>query len=759
MIGSPGKIAKARYQDAFDSDIFAAPVATSTKHYPPGYRRDQMTSELFGDDVFYKDLRKQEGTFEPRTDPLSPRRKKLQFLQGGTVPETNQQDLDSLPVQAGHSRTQVGFTDDTDHIDHGSDPVVRRHQELESHIFPTHASVDANRTKIRASGVSSADRAYAEQASHLFEHAPLPAPSNAQKREQHMTALAQETDDLNKRRANIYYSDLFGRETPASGHLGAYHPKPVSSPESKICIHGEWSDSRTNAKSDERPMTAKERQFRELYRTEVPEQGAKDYRPGDLPNSLSTDTSGKSNSKMVLNRHDYSPKRAERSSVFLQPAKAVNEQHHHHKNLTPRRRTLPDQDYARAGRFLGEYGPKLCDKVVAKQEMRFPCEGGVSPEEYPFASANGPEAVERRRTSRSSSPVGAGDRGARSNHVPVAQLSSYERREYKMLLEGKAVSSGTSGATSTSGRSQLPELEYPFNQELHDGESAGARSASRQKQYDPRFQTASAVQGKGKGKDGVNEIRRHPVSPHAYIEALDRDTESPPRNSRQEYLYGVEQVRGQKVEKTAGGCPPRLAEPWTRGEVDQWNNVENASKFGRAHRDLGKHPVRQDFSPPPGGAAKGSSYGRSFVDYGNEAVSGRSDPACRRGADISLYGGSGRVDEHEAGSRVHQKHLKSSLVRDTFYERAEATRQWEVAEVSVARLAPTEDEGSIKTKCRGFGCHIVKVILDLDPISNMCKGRGKLILRYNPDENDLSGLIDKIQHHLGWQVLFLGDDQ
>mmetsp|Transcript_14225 Transcript_14225/g.35291 ORF Transcript_14225/g.35291 Transcript_14225/m.35291 type:complete len:441 (-) Transcript_14225:266-1588(-) len=440
MIGSPGKIAKARYQDAFDSDIFAAPVATSTKHYPPGYRRDQMTSELFGDDVFYKDLRKQEGTFEPRTDPLSPRRKKLQFLQGGTVPETNQQDLDSLPVQAGHSRTQVGFTDDTDHIDHGSDPVVRRHQELESHIFPTHASVDANRTKIRynaekitpnsfswfnsqpiakppkddgASGVSSADRAYAEQASHLFEHAPLPAPSNAQKREQHMTALAQETDDLNKRRANIYYSDLFGRETPASGHLGAYHPKPVSSPESKICIHGEWSDSRTNAKSDERPMTAKERQFRELYRTEVPEQGAKDYRPGDLPNSLSTDTSGK---------------------------------------------------------------------------------------------------------------------------------------------------------------------------------------------------------------------------------------------------------------------------------------------------------VK-------------------------------------------------RVDEHEAGSRVHQKHLKSSLVRDTFYERAEATRQWEVAEVSVARLAPTEDEGSIKTKCRGFGCHIVKVILDLDPISNMCKGRGKLILRYNPDENDLSGLIDKIQHHLGWQVLFLGDDQ
>ncbi|CAD7944334.1 unnamed protein product [Amoebophrya sp. A120] len=322
MIGSPGKIAKARYQDAFDSDIFAAPARQQQKAYPAGYRRDQNTAELFGEEVFARDLKKQQGTFEPRADPLSPRRKKLHFLQGGSVPETNQQDFERLQGY-GQGRAQVGFTDDTDHIDHGSHPVVRRHQELESHIFPSHAKVNAEETQGKyqnnkitphcfnwfnsepvakpppsgaTSSVTHQDRAYAEKASHLFEHeTPLP-PSLESQRENYLAAMSQESEDLRRRKANQYYSDLFGRETPATGKdaLAAYHPKPLASPEAKIAVHGEWTDARTNARSDERPMTAKERQFRELYRTEVPESGARDYNPVDSEVApIATDTSSK----------------------------------------------------------------------------------------------------------------------------------------------------------------------------------------------------------------------------------------------------------------------------------------------------------------------------------------------------------------------------------------------------------------------------------------------------------------------------------
>lgn len=47
----------------------------------------------------------------------------------------------------------------------------------------------------------------------------------------------------------------------------------------------------------------------------------------------------------------------------------------------------------------------------------------------------------------------------------------------------------------------------------------------------------------------------------------------------------------------------------------------------------------------------------------------------------------------------------------------------------------------------------MKVILDVDHISGMCKGRAKLVLRYNPESNDLQGLIQRIQG-MGWGVRF-----
>ncbi|CAD7952492.1 unnamed protein product [Amoebophrya sp. A25] len=450
MLGSPGKIAKARYQDAFDSDIFAGPAPQYEKQMPPGYRRDQMTSELFGDEVFYKDLRKQEGTFEPKVDPFSPRRKKLHFLQGGSVPATNNQDLGSLPT-SGHNRATVAFVDGTSYVDKESHPVVRRHQELESHIFETTASVNPEDTmrqwdssritphsfswfnsepankqterKSVASPVSGSEaekkhyeRAYAEKSSHLFDHHAPEPPTEDQRRQTFSDNMHAHADEVSKRKANQYYSDLFGRQTPMDSHLSGYFPKPVSSPESRIAVHGAWTDARTNTLrrdgDPDRPLTAKDQKFREFYTTEVPEGEKKAYAPQVLSEPLSTDTSGK---------------------------------------------------------------------------------------------------------------------------------------------------------------------------------------------------------------------------------------------------------------------------------------------------------VR-------------------------------------------------RAGDHDLVAQVHQNHLKSSLLRDTFYERAEQQRAWEVAEVNISRVAPFEDEKSVKEKCKGFGCHVVKVCLDVDPISNRCKGRAKLVLRYNPDENDLNGLVSKIQQ-VGWVVSFLNDEE
>merc|ERR1712194_539021 len=115
-------------------------------------------------------------------------------------------------------------------------------------------------------------------------------------------------------------------------------------------------------------------------------------------------------------------------------------------------------------------------------------------------------------------------------------------------------------------------------------------------------------------------------------------------------------------------------------------------------------------------------------------------------------GGDGTVI---ASSRMQQNHLRSSLVTSQFYDRAEATVAWEVAEVNISQLPSNIDERDLKNICRGFDCQVVKVVLDLDPISNSCKGRGKLVLRYNPEkQNNLQPLVDAFTQK-GYAVAFL----
>lgn len=414
------------------------------KKDPPGKRRDQRCSELFGNEIDDRDLRKHASTFEPRMDPLSPRRRKLKNLQGGTVPETNALDLDTVEAYGTYRANQLPFEErNSGKLDRKADPVVRRQQDLESHIFDTGLIVDQNVTKktwteskitpncfnwynsdpiVRPPaadqpGVTHQDRAYFEKTSNLFDHKTAPAPTAKQLRDDHVAYMEEEQEASNKRKANVYYSDLFDRPTPGlenTNNLGQYHPKHYANDDSHIIINQEWTDAKTEIMRQKRSgatLSAGARKFEELHQTNIPD----------------------------------SPK-------------------------------------------------------------------------------------------------------------------------------------------------------------------------------------------------------RHKMEDRQMLEPIETDT-------------------SQKVRRAAPG---------------------------------------------------------------------------------------------ELGMHVHQKHMKSSLVREEFYDRAEATKAWEVAEINLSRVPVDADERSVKDQCKGFECQVVKVHLDVDPISNMCKGRAKLVLRYNPESNDLSGLISKIQA-LGWQVAFLGE--
>ena len=104
-----------------------------------------------------------------------------------------------------------------------------------------------------------------------------------------------------------------------------------------------------------------------------------------------------------------------------------------------------------------------------------------------------------------------------------------------------------------------------------------------------------------------------------------------------------------------------------------------------------------------------SCYRRSFVAYhpqtykDNSASSTGNQVSFARGGlekyimtDNALKLSPRNADEHELGQTIHQKHMRSSLVREAFYERAEATRAWEVAEIALSSVPPGEDERGVR---------------------------------------------------------------
>lgn len=98
-----------------------------------------------------------------------------------------------------------------------------------------------------------------------------------------------------------------------------------------------------------------------------------------------------------------------------------------------------------------------------------------------------------------------------------------------------------------------------------------------------------------------------------------------------------------------------------------------------------------------------------------------------------------------ATQEIHQAHLRTSLTPKEFYEEAANTKHWEVVELHISGLPETADENTVKNLCRDFDLQIVKVSVEMDPVRNLCKGRSKIMVRYNPTRDSIGGLVQRLQ--------------
>lgn len=316
MPQSPAVAARSRYANAFQSKIFEPmPEPAGPAFVPAGKRRDQTTQEMFGS-YNDKELHACPKTFVPKDYLESAREKKLNFLSSDVLPRTYYRNQDG-PLSPNSARKFDPDYEDED--TERMDPHVRRQMELSSELFgretPAVTTEELYDMKKRLTpsdfkwfnipeGVKGdsaqalmthQDRSYNEKCSNLFEHRSpqVAGPSMKMKADQ----VEEEMGEA-KRRANVYYSDLFGRNTPM-GEPQAFderRPKPMGSSEEQIVVHQDWTDSRTEIVCGARGSTGDERastrKSDELHQTRIFQR--KDYYvPPDSVDAVTTDNSAK----------------------------------------------------------------------------------------------------------------------------------------------------------------------------------------------------------------------------------------------------------------------------------------------------------------------------------------------------------------------------------------------------------------------------------------------------------------------------------
>ncbi|CAE8656519.1 unnamed protein product [Polarella glacialis] len=321
MMHSSPDAARQRYNTAFKSSIFEPPQSRTAEGFmPAGKRRDQTTSELFGN-YDEKDLRSMPKTFIPKEDPITARRKKMQFLSSEVLPGSGYAAPDSLPPQW-QPRPVSGGYPARESDDSAVDANMIRQKHLSSSMFGretpnvSHQQVHDRSNRLtpndfawhthpeavlahEGDGSSHHDRAYLQKCSNMFDYqSPQVQSDHAARKEQ----LRQEENDGDaKRRNNVYYSDLFGRsaafEEPADAMQSPRRAKKHGSHEDQMIVHQDWTDARTEllqgrSQKPERPHL---RKHEELHNTGRIFQGADrgDWQPVERADSVSHDNSQK----------------------------------------------------------------------------------------------------------------------------------------------------------------------------------------------------------------------------------------------------------------------------------------------------------------------------------------------------------------------------------------------------------------------------------------------------------------------------------
>lgn len=312
--------ARNRYAQSFTSHIFEPMSAPQAPAFiPAGKRRDQTTSEMFGN-FNDKELHAMPKTFVPKDDRTSAREKKQNFLRSDVLPHTAWQvsrplTQEGYPASPSKLAEAYGDGEGVDDIN----PHMRRQLELSSEMFGretpgvTAEEVQDPRKRLTPSDfkwfsvpepvqsvtggkdVTYQDRSYHEKCSNLFDHK---SPQVMQQTQVERAERAEEQMGDLKRRANAYYSDLFGRPTPMAqpdqpGDVR--RDKPRGPIEDQIVVHQDWTDSKTElvcGRGRDRPETAAWRKSDEFNQSRILV-NKEHYNPPEQMAPVTTDNSGK----------------------------------------------------------------------------------------------------------------------------------------------------------------------------------------------------------------------------------------------------------------------------------------------------------------------------------------------------------------------------------------------------------------------------------------------------------------------------------
>eukprot|EP00913_Durusdinium_trenchii_P007294 g6856.t1 len=263
-------LARSRYNAAFQSSIFEPPSEQLQSTFvPAGKRRDQTTAEIFGN-YDEKDSSKRMLTclyllaarsLFNLSDNMSARQRKYHFLCSEVLPASNY----PLPVpEAGEERRASGYPEVQDEDeDPRIDTALVRQMQLSSNMFGRAAEVKpevvhdpSNRLmpndfvwhshpekplSPRMDSKTHSDRAYEQKCSQVFEYqSPEVRKMHAAQKMQEKKEECIEEESVLKRRANAFYSDLFGRSAAYDNQeamLSARRGKNRTSHEEHLIVH------------------------------------------------------------------------------------------------------------------------------------------------------------------------------------------------------------------------------------------------------------------------------------------------------------------------------------------------------------------------------------------------------------------------------------------------------------------------------------------------------------------------------------------